>query len=163
MEEDVVFPSDIYNPCSGSLTKYVFKKPSCVVDAPVDTTLKECVRRDGIIRPFLVATDWKAYPNFTLLRKLFVQPLLPIWIPFHKKYPFAFDYRSRDEFLLCTDGGGHFLVVKVKSVHCCSKGKHKKVCLRFADEWHKCNPQVDKTVAIVISEEKITQVIVLER
>ena len=162
--DDVVFPSVIHPFPEHLIKNPLINKQSDTWTVPPNTTLKEwCVWRDRVIRPFFISADWKRYPNFALTRRLFVQPFLPDWLPYHLEYPLAFDYRSHDEFLLFTDGNGCFLIVKVKSVDCKPRSKHQAACRRFASMWHKSNPQVKKTTAVVVSEKKISHVTFLQR
>ena len=86
---------------------------------PADTSKEECIRRDGIIRSYIMNHDWYVSAEFHLVRTLVMKPPSK-WIPFAETYPLIFDYEWSIEGgfgdLIYTDGCDNFLIVEVKSM-----------------------------------------------
>ena len=149
---------------------------------PVDSSKRECHRRNDVFQSYIRGRDWCVSSEFHLLRKLVLNPAsVTKWNEYYNEYPYIFDYEwecsvGRGD-LVCTDGKNCFLVVELKSLHTDGYGSgrtrrtKKRQKLRhgegqtekFATFWHDMNPQVQKTTGIFITEESIETLIELKR
>ena len=136
----------------------------------VDTSLEECRRRDGIIRPFFVDCFWNDDPEFKLTQSLFIDALSPEgWEPYRRAYPYVFDFKweivpeagpAGD--LLFTDGMDRFLVVEVHIVDPAAHSTKKRTIKRKVGRqkllhslflWHCTQPQVTSTEGLLVTDE----------
>ena len=138
-----------------------------------NTSKDECIRRDGVIRSYIINHDWYVSAEFHLVRTLVMKPPLK-WIPYTETYPFIFDYEwsIEDEFgnlmfgdLIYTDGCNNFLIAEVKSMSP-GTGHTKRVknnekrkegreqAITYARLWHKNNPQAKKTIGVFVTDAK---------
>ena len=142
---------------------------------PVDTSKRECIRRDNVIRPYITNHDWYVSAEFHLVRTLVMKPPLH-WRPYSCNYPFIFDFEWVNEEgkgdLIYTDGNNNFLVVEVKSMYCDGYGsgqthRTKKRQKRrdgekqteiYSQLWHEKNPQVKKTTGVFVTEDDVQKI-----
>ena len=137
----------------------------------VDTSLEECRRRDGIIRPFFIDCFWNDDPEFKLTRSLFIDDALsPVgWELYHRAYPYVFDFKwevvpeaGPVGDLLFTDGTDRFLVVEVHVIDPETHAQKKRTTKRKVGKqkllhslflWHCTQPQVTSTEGLLVTDE----------
>lgn len=147
----------------------------------VDTSLRECKRRDKILRDYIRKRDWDQSLEFKLARNLLISPTRT-WRRHYSRYHYLFDYEwvnpAGKGDLVFTDGNNRFLIVELKSMLTdigLTSGKRSRERRRrkmrhveeqtrtYAKQWHEMNPQVDSTVGVCITETESKQLIELER
>jgi hypothetical protein len=146
---------------------------------PVDTSLMECMRRNSIIRPYIIQRDWHMSLEFKLIKNL-VHVLgtpRPEWTPYAERYRYLFDYEwanpSGKGDLIFSDGQNNFLIVEVKTMETdngASTGPTSRVRRRrkkrhveeqadkYSRIWHRLNPQVKTTTGVIATENGIRRI-----
>lgn len=156
----------------------------CTADRAGDASAVECVRRNRILRSYILKRNWDCDLEFKVIQSLLAIPTPSFWLPFHMRYPLVYDFEwetfhcdSGLGDLILTDGLGSFLIVEAKTLFTFGHGSKrcqsanrgfkrravKQQCLRNAQIWHSRNPNVKRTEGVVVTEEGTKHVALLVR
>lgn len=154
---------------------------------PVDTSRESTLKRDAVIRSFILGQFWNLKPEYLVMRNLLMRPFMCTWAAYAERYPLIFDYewmvliqgQLHVGDMLFTDGCGRFLVVEAKSVlrgpfavgsgktlrtrrHLARKKSRQQAEL-YARAWHALNPQVLATEGVAVAGSDVEHILTLTR
>ena len=154
---------------------------------PVDTSLESTLKRDVVLRNFILGQSWNLKPEYLIMRNLLMRPFMCTWAVYADRYPFIFDYEWMVPIsgklhvgdVLFADGCGRFLAVEAKSVlrgpfavgsgrtlrtrRNLAKRKSRQQAEVYARAWHELNPQVLVTEGVAVTGSDVEHIVTLTR